>query len=54
MSNYRTSRDGLSQRESAFGGRLIALVGTSSVGKSSVARRLQELLPEPHLVVGLG
>lgn len=36
-----------------MGGRLIALVGTSSVGKSSVARRLQELLPEPHLVVGL-
>jgi chloramphenicol 3-O phosphotransferase len=36
-----------------LGGRLIALVGTSSVGKSSIARRLQELVPEPHLVVGL-
>jgi len=34
-------------------GRLIALVGTSSVGKSTTARRLQSLLPEPYLVVGL-
>lgn len=34
-------------------GHLIALVGTSSVGKTSVAQRLQEELSEPHLVVGL-
>jgi chloramphenicol 3-O phosphotransferase len=34
-------------------GHLIALVGTSSVGKSTTARRLQLLLDEPHLVVGL-
>lgn len=34
-------------------GRLIALVGTSSVGKSSTARKLQLLLPDPYLVVGL-
>ncbi|TCC05748.1 phosphotransferase-like protein [Kribbella soli] len=34
-------------------GRLIGLVGTSSVGKSSTARQLQLLLPEPYLVVGL-
>lgn len=34
-------------------GHLIALVGTSSVGKSSTARRLQLLLDEPYLVVGL-
>lgn len=34
-------------------GRLIALVGTSSVGKSTTARRLQSLLPKPFLVVGL-
>ena len=34
-------------------GRLIARVGTSSAGKSSVAERLQERLPQPHLVVGL-
>lgn len=34
-------------------GRVIALAGTSSVGKSSVAARLQEILPEPHLVVGI-
>lgn len=34
-------------------GHLTALVGTSSAGKSSVAKELQLLLPEPHLVVGL-
>lgn len=34
-------------------GELIALVGTSSVGKTSVAEQLQTLLPEPHLVVGI-
>src|SRR5438132_5371963 len=34
-------------------GRLIGLVGTSSVGKSTTARQLQLLLPEPYLVVGL-
>ena len=34
-------------------GQLIGLVGTSSVGKSTTARRLQALLPEPYLVVGL-
>lgn len=34
-------------------GRLIVLVGTSSVGKSSTARRLQHVLTEPYLVVGL-
>lgn len=32
---------------------MIALVGTSSVGKTSVAEQLQALLPEPHLVVGI-
>jgi chloramphenicol 3-O phosphotransferase len=32
---------------------MIALVGTSSVGKTSVAGQLQTLLPEPHLVVGI-
>lgn len=32
---------------------VIALVGTSSVGKTSVAEQLQLLLPEPHLVVGI-
>ncbi|GAA1430496.1 hypothetical protein GCM10009616_15240 [Microlunatus lacustris] len=32
---------------------MIALVGTSSVGKTSVAEQLQVLLPEPHLVVGI-
>ena len=32
---------------------VIALVGTSSVGKTSAAEQLQLLLPEPHLVVGL-
>ena len=34
-------------------GELIALVGTSSVGKTSVSEHLQPLLPEPHLVVGI-
>ncbi|HZX07643.1 phosphotransferase-like protein [Kribbella sp.] len=34
-------------------GRLIGLVGTSSVGKSTTARALQAILPEPYLVVGL-
>lgn len=34
-------------------GRLIGLVGTSSAGKSTTARRLQSLLDEPYLVVGL-
>jgi chloramphenicol 3-O phosphotransferase len=34
-------------------GQLIALVGTSSSGKSTTARRLQLLLSEPYLVVGL-
>ena len=34
-------------------GELIALVGTSSVGKTSVSERLQPMLPEPHLVVGI-
>ena len=34
-------------------GEVIALVGTSSVGKTSVAEQLQTLLSEPHLVVGL-
>jgi chloramphenicol 3-O phosphotransferase len=32
---------------------LIALVGTSSVGKTSVSEALQPLLPHPHLVVGI-
>jgi chloramphenicol 3-O phosphotransferase len=32
---------------------MIALVGTSSVGKTSVAEELQRLLPKPHLVVGI-
>lgn len=32
---------------------MIALVGTSSVGKTTVAEQLQTLLPEPHLVVGV-
>lgn len=36
-----------------MGGHLIALVGTSSVGKTSVAEELQVLLPDPHLIVGL-
>ncbi|MFK4085373.1 AAA family ATPase [Kribbella sp. NPDC020789] len=35
------------------GGRLIGVVGTSGVGKSSTARRLQLVLEEPYLVVGL-
>jgi chloramphenicol 3-O phosphotransferase len=34
-------------------GRLTALIGPSSVGKSSVAQKLQQLLVDPHLVVGL-
>lgn len=34
-------------------GRMIALVGTSSVGKTTAAEHLQVLLPEPHLVVGI-
>lgn len=34
-------------------GEMGALVGTSSVGKTSVADQLQLLLPAPHLVVGL-
>ena len=34
-------------------GHLVALVGTSSVGKSAVADELQERLTTPHLVVGL-
>ncbi|MGZ0147005.1 phosphotransferase-like protein [Kribbella sp. WER1] len=34
-------------------GRLIGLVGTSSVGKSTTARKLQLLLPDPHMLVGL-
>jgi chloramphenicol 3-O phosphotransferase len=34
-------------------GRLVGLVGTSGVGKSSTAKRLQLLLPAPYLVVGL-
>lgn len=37
----------------AMPGSMIALVGTSSVGKSSVAEQLQPLLSEPHLVVGI-
>jgi len=34
-------------------GELIALVGTSSVGKTSVSEQLQPMLPQPHLVVGI-
>ncbi|SKC76640.1 phosphotransferase-like protein [Krasilnikoviella flava] len=34
-------------------GHLVAVVGTSSVGKSAVAAVLQERLTTPHLVVGL-
>lgn len=34
-------------------GELIALVGTSSVGKTSAAEQLQPLLPEPHLAIGI-
>lgn len=34
-------------------GRLIAIVGTSSIGKSSASARLQELLPDPYLTVGV-
>ncbi|GAB3923646.1 hypothetical protein GCM10029976_014160 [Kribbella albertanoniae] len=34
-------------------GRLIALIGTSSAGKSSTAKQLQLVLPEPYLLVGL-
>jgi len=34
-------------------GHLVALVGTSSVGKSAAAAELQGRLTEPHLVVGL-
>lgn len=34
-------------------GRLIAIVGTSSVGKSSASARLQEILPDPYLTVGI-
>ncbi|MET7281121.1 AAA family ATPase [Kribbella sp. NPDC005582] len=41
-----------SQRNSSPG-RLIALVGTSSAGKSSTAKQLQLVLPEPYLLVGL-
>ena len=34
-------------------GRLIAIVGTSSVGKSLASARLQEILPDPYLTVGI-
>lgn len=34
-------------------GRLIGIVGTSSVGKTSASVRLQELLPDPYLTVGI-
>ena len=34
-------------------GELIALVGTSSVGKTSVSEQLQPMLAQPHLVVGI-
>ncbi|MGD7706569.1 phosphotransferase-like protein [Microlunatus sp. Y2014] len=34
-------------------GDLIALVGTSSVGKTTAAEHLQALLPRPYLVVGI-
>jgi chloramphenicol 3-O-phosphotransferase len=37
----------------AMRGELIALVGTSSVGKTSVSEQLQPMLPAPHLVVGI-
>ncbi|GAA4714868.1 chloramphenicol 3-O phosphotransferase [Promicromonospora umidemergens] len=59
MSNRGTSdptmptHDGPATERPRDGGRLIALCGTSSVGKSTVAGLLQELLPHPHLVVGL-
>ena len=36
-----------------MGSHLIALVGTSGVGKTSVAEELQLLLPDPHLIIGL-
>ncbi|MGP5086926.1 phosphotransferase-like protein [Brachybacterium tyrofermentans] len=34
-------------------GHLIAIVGTSSIGKSSASARLQEMLPDPYLTVGI-
>ncbi|MFE6968551.1 hypothetical protein [Isoptericola sp. NPDC057653] len=34
-------------------GHVVALVGTSSVGKTAVAAELQERLTDPHLVVGI-
>jgi chloramphenicol 3-O phosphotransferase len=34
-------------------GRIILLNGTSSSGKSSVARALQEVLSEPYLHLGI-
>lgn len=34
-------------------GHLIAIVGTSSVGKTSASAQLQELLTDPHLLVGI-
>jgi chloramphenicol 3-O phosphotransferase len=34
-------------------GRVVLLNGASSSGKTSVARELQRLLPEPHLVAGI-
>jgi chloramphenicol 3-O phosphotransferase len=40
-------------KDGGMTGRLIALVGTSGSGKSTTARRLQLLLSEPYLVVGL-
>ncbi|HEU5347336.1 MAG TPA: AAA family ATPase [Ktedonobacterales bacterium] len=32
---------------------IILLIGTSSAGKSSLAKRLQEILPEPYLLLGI-
>ena len=32
---------------------LILLVGTSSAGKSTLAKRLQEIFPEPYLLLGI-
>ncbi|WP_405058688.1 hypothetical protein OG474_38995 [Kribbella sp. NBC_01505] len=45
--------NGVTTYDGVASGRLIALIGTSSSGKSSTAQQLQLILPEPYLLVGL-
>lgn len=49
----RAPADGQLNYTQSMGGQLIAIVGTSSVGKTSAARQLQALLTDPYLVVGI-